>query len=374
MKDKVIMLAFFVLLGAFAFLLIRLLTFPSPSRELILLGESNGQRLVQQMSEKILNDLERMKREGTSSHPIIVAALEGGTKVVDMLKRTDTQIDRAMAARAWPDSLNVHLATLAAQVDQLPKLYELESGKKFPDEERQPLYPVMNEIDPIPFMPVELRGIAITRLHSTMVINYELMMREFAKYVGATAIKFDTWQSLLEKKKAGNNWISGVIAFNTPLAMNMERKERVQVRISKKFVAEMVETMQRHESVMVDSLITGDIMLVKLLGDDFKITAFDEEEQGVTEDGYTQWEFDVTPLSSGEHDLFLKVGVVYFVPNLGPTKKYYPVYEKQIKVSVSVWQQVAGFATARWEFIVSTIVIPLGAWGISWWRRRRKAM
>jgi hypothetical protein len=61
---------------------------------------------------------------------------------------------------------------------------------------------------------------------------------------------------------------------------------------------------------------------------------------------------------------------MYNVPGLGPIKKFFPVYEKEIQINVNTWKRLAYFATERWEFLISTFLIPALTW--AWSRFRRK--
>lgn len=167
-----------------------------------------------------------------------------------------------------------------------------------------------------------------------------------------------------------DTWKKGLIAFNPPRVMEVGEHERIQVRISKDLQHDILQQMHASEKAEVDSLLVGDVMIVRMTGDDFEINPFDEEEQGVTDAGYTQWEFDIVPKSSGSHSLFVKVGIVYSVPGLGPTKKFFPVYEKQIQIHVNTWKKIASFASERWEFLISTFLIPALTW--AWSRIRKK--
>lgn len=163
----------------------------------------------------------------------------------------------------------------------------------------------------------------------------------------------------------------GLISFNPPANMELDQKYRIKIKISKNLKENLIEQMASDQA-SIDSLLVGDIMIVRLLGEDFTIVSHDEEEQGVLEDDYTQWEFDVTPEKSGLHTLFVKAGIVYYVPNLGPAKKFFPVYEREIKIEVDNMKMISSFITERWEFLVSSFLIPGLMWIFSEIKRRRK--
>jgi hypothetical protein len=164
-------------------------------------------------------------------------------------------------------------------------------------------------------------------------------------------------------------WKKGLISFNPPVNMELSERERIQIRISKDLHADLLKKMPTATTGTLDSLFVSDVMVVRLTGDDFDIMSFDEEEQGVTDEGYTQWEFDVTPRNTGTHALFVKVGIVYNIPGLGPTKKFFPVYERQVQIHVNEWRRAMSFATERWEFLISTFLIPALTWA---WRGVKK--
>jgi hypothetical protein len=350
MKRKALLLFILVLLGSSIYLLAKLLNFPRYAHGLLLNEESYYKKVNEARTRDAFNVHDRMERDaGRTMVPTVRAAVIAAARSTELLKISNTHLERALAWRAYPDSVKANLAVVALQLEQLFHLYEQSSGRRFSQ------YIMLEEIDGLP---EDLVGLAIVRAQYDIGLYYWYALEEFSSHALGSTYKIDTWQSLMEGHK-DPTWIKGQIAFNAPVAMHLNRKERVQVRISRKFVAGMVESMRRKESVTMDSIMVSDIMLVRLLGDEFKITAFDDEEQGVTEQGYTQWEFDVTPLQDGEHDL-------------GATKKYFPVYEKKVQVQVTVWQQVAGFATERWEFILSSIIIPVGVWFIAYLRQRRK--
>lgn len=155
------------------------------------------------------------------------------------------------------------------------------------------------------------------------------------------------------------SWKKGKISVRVPAVMELEDTYRVEIRISKELEAQILQEFTPSEKIVIDSLWVGDIMVMRLQGEHFSIVGFDEEEQGVLDGDYTQWEYEVTPLETGRHKLLVKAGIVYYVPNLGPTRKYFPVYEVEIDIEVNPVKRLASFATQRWEFIVSTILIPL---------------
>ena len=222
-------------------------------------------------------------------------------------------------------------------------------------------------------LPGHLVQTFIHQIESDLIYLYIKQLEEFQNEVGAGSAIFDDF-SIRPKPSISSQWTSGTISFNTPNTMKLGEKVRVRVQVGKKAQQQLLESAMSSDSVSVDSLMVGDIMIVKLIGEAFDITAHDGEEQGVTDEGYTQWEFDVAAKKDGVHELYVKAGIVYNVPSLGNTRKFFPSYERKITVEVSPLDQVSGFIFNRWEFLVSTFLIPGCIWTYSRWRKRRSIL
>jgi len=351
-----------IVLGALAlFLLIQTGAGELPSRDLVLTENSMLLSVNEDLYEQIRRESERIEESTEHSHNPTTIETRALVKKTDELTETlNRMMQEAVAFAHSEDSVKSILTLVRNTLTQL-----VPAGHS---EERLAKSVVASVDESIQ---TDMQGdhatLSLLLMQNDILNVCSRYMRELSYMVDVASIKFD--YAFYENPKP--EWVKGLIAFNAPAQMNLGQKARVQVRISKQFEKTIIETMKKEGTLTSDTLSVGEIMMVKLLGDDFDITAFDEEEQGVTDEGYTQWEFDVIPRSSGDHELFIKAGIVYYVPNLGSTKKYFPVYEKTITVHVSVWQQVAGFAHDRWEFIVSSILIPVGVWLIARIRRRR---
>ena len=75
------------------------------------------------------------------------------------------------------------------------------------------------------------------------------------------------------------------------------------------------ENVQLRQKVEVSEMMKAELLDPE--GSVFQIRALSAVEQLIRETGYTQWLFNVTPQSSGEHQLLIKVSMLEFVANLG---------------------------------------------------------
>jgi len=159
---------------------------------------------------------------------------------------------------------------------------------------------------------------------------------------------------------------SGQIAFQPPQTMQEGKSETIQVRISRGLNQQITQGLARTgetQPVTLQNIDVAPRMTVKLQGPDFTITPLTADEQAITETDYTTWEWAVQPLHSGVHDLYLSVGVTLKVDGQDALK-FYPVYDKQIRVRVDRMYEAKGFVSANWQWLAATFVIPL--LGIVW--------
>ena len=127
----------------------------------------------------------------------------------------------------------------------------------------------------------------------------------------------------------------GRILFNVPQEMKVGTKERVEVRIAKNFTENLSTGLRGHGIPQIEEIKVNTLMGVRLNGDNFDIKALSHEEQIVAGDGFTQWDWNVTPLKSGIQSLLLTVTLRIKIPNYGEERKDYPVFERRIKVKVN---------------------------------------
>jgi hypothetical protein len=162
-----------------------------------------------------------------------------------------------------------------------------------------------------------------------------------------------------------NRLPAGQIAFNPPASMKEGATERVEVRIAKAEVANVAVKMPG--DVQTAPIQVSTVMSVQLGGASFHVTPLDPQDQIVADDGFTQWDFDVTPTASGDQLLSLTASVDIVVPGMGQQRRAFPVLSRTIHVHVDA----VSFLTDNWQWFAGTILIPLGVFVSQWlWKRR----
>ena len=108
----------------------------------------------------------------------------------------------------------------------------------------------------------------------------------------------------------------GRLLFNPPDQMQLGQTVRVEVRLARtlKLDAELLEHLHGPGEPQLEEIPTAPMMAVTLTGDGFRIAAYSDEEQSVTQGGITTWEFDIRALKRGSQRLVMCVSLRIPVP------------------------------------------------------------
>jgi hypothetical protein len=162
----------------------------------------------------------------------------------------------------------------------------------------------------------------------------------------------------------------GQVAVNHPEKMKVNRADTVRVRISRNEAADLSKDLpsEGHET-QHDVIPVSTSMKVQLSGDPyFDIKPLDDTEQLITNSGFSEWSFTVIPLKSGRLPLHVRVTAIVRAAGIEETKDF-PVKDEIIQVQVAPLAAVGSFVSKNWQWLWSTILVPIALW---WWNRRRK--
>lgn len=170
----------------------------------------------------------------------------------------------------------------------------------------------------------------------------------------------------------------GTMAYTVPSEMQVGKNYPIKLRISKtKNKVELIEgdrnitiydsTIQ--SKVVIESIRVESIMSAQLIGDSdkFQITSLSTELQNIEETGYTEWEWRIKPLKGGQS--YLKLIVKVRVKEDG--QEFYKditVFDKNVNVKSNIGFSLWSFIQEYWQWIMTTIIIPLVIW---WWKNRK---
>jgi hypothetical protein len=171
-------------------------------------------------------------------------------------------------------------------------------------------------------------------------------------------------------EQAADSLPLGQVAVNHPQEMKVSQPDTVQVRISRDQQAELSKDLAAGQVAAHDTLPISTSMKVTLVGAPyFDVKNLDRTEQLITNSGYTQWSFTVTPLQSGKLPLHVRISAVVRAGGVEKSKDF-PVKDEIIEVHVSPMAAMQTFVANNWQWLWSTILVPIAAW--VWSHRRRK--
>jgi hypothetical protein len=149
----------------------------------------------------------------------------------------------------------------------------------------------------------------------------------------------------------------GRLLFNPPDQMRLGQKERVEVRLTRSLDldAELLEKLQGPGEPKLEDIETASRMAVTLTGDGFDIKSYSDEEQAVTQDGITTWEFDIRAKKGGKQQLFMSVSLRIPVPGQPLVHQNIPVREVTINVRITV-PALAGIVFGDWRWVTATVI------------------
>ena len=153
---------------------------------------------------------------------------------------------------------------------------------------------------------------------------------------------------------------SGQILFNPPERMTVGITEIIDVRIAKQINDQFTKGLSGHGVPQIEQIKVGTFMKVHLSGDGFDIKLkSNSEEQIISNEGFTPWEWDVTPQKGGSQTLVLTVTIRLKLPDGKEETKDYPVFRRPIVVAVNPAYTIKTFIMKYWQWLIASLLIPL---------------
>lgn len=169
---------------------------------------------------------------------------------------------------------------------------------------------------------------------------------------------------------------NGLLAYNIPDELIVGEYFSVTVRISKNKNKQSIVLGSRgitiydgdvNSNVNIELIDIKSSMSAQLLGDSrFKITPLSSDFQDIDDNDYTEWEWRVMPLKSGKNYMKLLIRTKNKVDD---TYKDITIFDKKILVKPNIKYSVGGWLSNNWQYLFSTLLIPIFTW---WWSNRRK--
>ena len=168
----------------------------------------------------------------------------------------------------------------------------------------------------------------------------------------------------------------GVIAYAVPDSMVVGVQSKVKVRISKEQDTQLlifgdkkipIADGKEKTTITIESVRVAPEMSAKLISLDSAIKTHltSSLTQDIEDKGYTEWEWEITPLSAGSHELKLIVSVI----SEDHIPKDIVVFDRTIETHSNFSFSAMEFIHNYWHYAMATFIIPIFSW---WWKKREK--
>lgn len=184
---------------------------------------------------------------------------------------------------------------------------------------------------------------------------------------------------IIDKSKEKSNiveekFVKGLVAYSVPSEMSVGENYSIKIRITKDTLEKKtlivgdkeipINDTTVHSTITVESIRVSSIMSAALTSDsddNFKIVSKSTETQNIENFGYTEWQWNVTPLKSGNH--FLKLIIkVRITSDEGSFFKDIVVFEKQVSIKSNASYSISKVIEKYWQWSLSTLIIPFFIW------------
>lgn len=164
-----------------------------------------------------------------------------------------------------------------------------------------------------------------------------------------------------------NENVIGNIAFNNPEYLTVGEPSIIEVRLTRNREINIDSDFLGTGDVTVDSLELTRRVRVQLVSihDDLIIESRGEEEQALDDESFTVWTWAVTAQSAGMKKMEIMIGIAN-VNDLDPTlPRFMPSRSFEINVKANLRYSVLNFLKSYWQWLLSTILIPLLMWTVN---------
>jgi hypothetical protein len=159
----------------------------------------------------------------------------------------------------------------------------------------------------------------------------------------------------------------GNLAFNAPERMLMGETTEMRLLLSPTLaIDELQQKLADLPGVLQGEAIrVAPRMEAVLSGQNFRITAITPALQAVSRGEPTEWRWEVSPTTPGDHRLHLALNA-----RVTDTARTLRTFDRTIQVNVTAGQRLSSFVGNNWKWLWTTALVPLAGW--LWQRRRRK--
>jgi len=174
------------------------------------------------------------------------------------------------------------------------------------------------------------------------------------------AMKVWPFATLLEK---------ATMAFVAPETIKLEKSTEASLVIDLSKDADKIKAELEGINKLGEKIEITRIVVAKILAPDFEvIEVINNGRQVLNLSGPTEWRWTLTPKKLGEYKVNVTVSAVIEIGS-DRAERLVKVFDQQVTVFVTPADAAKFFFTKNWQWLWSTLVLPLGLW---YWKNRKK--
>lgn len=186
--------------------------------------------------------------------------------------------------------------------------------------------------------------------------------------------RLPTYEKIVEEKQLSDpfqemTW--GNIVFNVPDSMKLNESKGIHLILSETQSVENFEKqIQEQGRLQKRRIQISNIMVAELKGGGFQIDPITEPLQIINKWGINEWRWEITALKPGSRKLYLTMTAIITIDG---QERPHTIKSLQETIEIHVtWQQrVSAFVGKNWQWLWTSILIPLIGW--IWERIRKKS-
>jgi len=156
--------------------------------------------------------------------------------------------------------------------------------------------------------------------------------------------------------------VKASIVFAIPSTANITQDIRAQLLIDLVHDLDELSAQLTAPGVHVKKKIyVSKIVMAKLDAADFEITNITPTEQAISDFGSTEWLWNLRPKRAGSLQVNVSITAIIFVGDKS-TSYHIKTYDQIVNIEVTAYQLVVSWLVKYWQWIISTMILPLIIW------------
>jgi hypothetical protein len=172
----------------------------------------------------------------------------------------------------------------------------------------------------------------------------------------------------------------GNIAFNSPEEMNVGESTTIKLILSGNQSVQKIEAILKKDLGVKDEILGAKVKISELMKADlnaseldFKIEPLSDKEQAVSTTESTEWIWKITPKKAGKKDIHLRLSAIIKISD-STLPRTVKTFDKYINVKVTTAKILSMFISDNWQWLWTTILIPLAPFVWNGYQKRKEKM